>query len=701
MAPWGTIQHEHRATHWLGGVLAVVLAACAGDDTEAARSSDINERPRSQPTAVTIPLQRVDGCSEVESLAKTDAIDRMERELDSLLVSVLGFIASGDRCDEANRVAAQEIIRETDPEPSNLAFMGLVASDASSTNNQVAGVDEADFIKNDDRYIYAAVNGAFRIVSAWPADTTREIAHVPLEGTARKLFVVDDRAVVYVSLARSGAAVQATLNTRECTYAYDCQVASDGSATAMLVFDIADRTQPKLLRRLDFDGSLIAARRIGHTVHTVVATPPLAVPTVQYRALTIQDRCDVDETRSIIDSLRAETRERIENAVVEARAPSVREGDRSYQSDDCSSVLREETPTGAAFTTLVSLDIVDDGNPTVATVVSRPGGVYASDDALYMAVLRKSWAGDRRPDTMIHEFRIDDRPDDLRYLASGGVKGRVLNQFAMDARDGYFRVATSIGYVPDPDVHNALTVLAQRDDRLEVVGQLDGIAPGEDIRSVRFDGDRAFVVTFKKTDPLYAIDLREPKSPRILGELKIPGFSTYMHMFDATHLLSIGYDAEDQGTYAFFNGLLFQLFDISDPAKPELLHKTVLGTRGSSSAALSDHLAFTLFQNKLAVPITVCEGGGQGQPGTDLTFSGLIVYDVSLDQGIQEHGRVAHPDSSGGYDNAKCQSWWTSSTSNVQRSIFMDDFVYSIAPDVLRVQQLSDMGHDVASLPWR
>jgi uncharacterized secreted protein with C-terminal beta-propeller domain len=218
---------------------------------------------------------------------------------------------------------------------------------------------------------------------------------------------------------------------------------------------------------------------------------------------------------------------------------------------------------------------------------------------------------------------------------------------------------------------------------------------------VRFEGDRGFVVTFKKTDPLFAFDLSNPKRPRLAGELKIPGFSTYMHLLDSTHLLTIGYDAADQGSFAFFTGVLLQIFDVHDLANPTLAHKTVIGTRGSSSEALTNHLAFNLWQDKLAVPMTICEGGGtNGMYGTNMTFSGLIVYDVSTATGLTERGRVAHPGVNGAYNNASCNNWWTNANSNVERSIFMDDFVYSIARDIMRVQDLDAMGMDVSSVSF-
>ena len=585
------------------------------------------------------------------------------------------------------------------------------------TNNQVAGVDEADFIKNDSEFVYAALNDTLRIIDAWPAAEAHEVANVKLPGMAKKLFVTSDRALVYVSIPRQplnatqGSQTPALVyaSKSECTYGYDCQFGGDGTATALLVFDIADRSAPSLVRRLDLSGSLLAARRIGDAVHTVVVTPELMFPGLSY-SVPYPSGCGQQLAGADLEQAYEALRERNAKIITETPltnlVPSVREQGNDYSDVNCGSVYRETDPSGAAFTSLVSVDMVHDGAPVVSTVVSKPGAVYASDRALYMAVIhdgantitpQQTTARDLA--SVIHKFRIGNKAEVSAYLASGRVKGHVLNQFSLDEHAGHLRVATTWGKVPNPDVHSTLSVLVQHDRNLDLVGKVDDIAPSEDIRSVRFDGERAFIVTFKKTDPLYVFDLAVPAAPRIVGELKIPGFSTYMHMLDATHLLTIGYDAADQGNFAYFTGVLLQIFDVSDPSDPKLAHKTVIGTRGSSSEALTNHLAFNLFDGKLAVPMTVCEGGNtQGGYGTNMTFSGLIVYDVSIEQGLVERGRVAHPGTTGMYNNAACRNWWTNANSVVERSIFMDDFVYSVARDVMRVQNLDALGSDVASV---
>jgi hypothetical protein len=276
----------------------------------------------------------------------------------------------------------------------------------------------------------------------------------------------------------------------------------------------------------------------------------------------------------------------------------------------------------------------------------------------------------------------------------------------MDELDGNLRIATTMGHVPDPNVHSTLSVLAEEAGELKVVGIVDNIAPTEDIRSVRFNGEVGFIVTFKKTDPLFVIDLSDPENPVIKGKLKIPGYATYMHLMDKTHLLTIGYDADEQGSFAWFQGIQLRILDVSDLEEPSVVHEETIGTRGSTSEAATNHLAFNYFPERdlLALPMTICEGSsGGGSYGDMMTFSGLLVYRLTLEEGFTQLGGVPHkaPETEETYYNA-CSNWWTDSNSIVQRSIFMssdtEDFVYSIAYDLINVSDLEDLENPLVGI---
>ncbi len=565
------------------------------------------------------------------------------------------------------------------------------ARSSSGTNNQVAGVDEADIVKTDGRYVYIGMNGALRIVEAM---NPRVVSITKVPGAVRELFVQGDRAVVYTS--------SRTPRSR-CTYGYDCQFAGDGTSTKVLVLDIANRAAPRLARQVEFSGSLMAARRIGNTVHTVVADNDAPEPRYQTWPTGLET-CGTRE--SVVRSKFARLKIENERKLREQKAwlPTIRE----YGTERalCEGLLRTAMPDGAAFTTVASFDLRDDTSPTTtSTIQSRPGAVFASSNALYLSVVHRRAGFNGRwysfypsvdEASEVHKFRIGQSPTETRYVGSGVVPGHVLNQFAMDEWYGYLRIATTRGRVPDPHVQSVVSVLAEAEGgNLVRVGAVDGIAPGEDIRAVRFDGDRGYVVTFKKTDPLFVLDLYDPSRPAVLGELKIPGFSTYMHRIDPDHLLSIGFDANDHGDFAYFDGVVLQLFDVRNPTEPKLLHKEKIGTRGSSSEAATDHLAFNYFAEKglLAIPMTICEGGGDGTFGDRLSFSGLLVYDVNADRGFTRLGGVDH-----GTKGASCSTWWSNANSVVKRSVFLDDLVYSIATDRLKVQRMGHLGEDIADI---
>ncbi|MBX3224467.1 MAG: beta-propeller domain-containing protein [Labilithrix sp.] len=684
-----------------------------------------------RPLEALVPLQ---GCGEVEAYLRERLAVDVNRYVDQMIAPIEQIerseAARGPRRGGFNNSARPTAEYSTGvsndsnsasssgiPASFNSASSGSGASQTSKTNNQVAGVDEADFVKNDDKYLYIVANGALRILQAWPANEAREVAKVTLGGEPRKLFVEGDRALVYVAVPSSsngGGVFGGSYYGGECTYGYDCVPSGDGTRTKVLVFDIANRAAPAKVREIELSGSLLSARRVGNAVHTVVVDARTIDGLEDYPTDFRDDyRADPSTRRAAMkqawEALRQRNLAAIANVDVLAMAPTATESGAPIV-PACTGYYRPSVAEGTTFTTLFSIDIAG-GAPTTATVISDPGVVYASDSGLYMSVPHSrspgaGWYDSMRSEdhaSLVHKFRIGATPSLTGYEASGIVKGRVLNQFALDEHDGHLRVATTSGHSPDPQAHSTMSVLERQDGSLVLRGKVDDIAPTEDIRSVRFDGPRGYVVTFKKTDPLYVFDLANPTAPSITGELKIPGFSTYMHMMDEKHLLTIGYDANDQGGFAWFSGVMLQIFDVSDMTNPTLAHKEIIGTRGSSSEALTNHLAFTYYAPKslLALPMTVCEGGSGSSSGTEMTFSGLMVYDVTAQSGFAKRGQVSHPNAPAGsnpYDSRACEGWWTNARSEVRRSVIMDDFVYSISERRVKVNGLGNLSADIAEI---
>lgn len=682
--------------------LCLLVAGCSSSATTSSSETGPDTTPPGS-QSLAVQLARVSSCSELQQHLRERTSAWMNEQIDALEKQLEDGTSDDCYLPELDAGAPSDGMNSTSAPTS-----------VSQTNNQVADVDEADLVKTDGKYLYLAQGKELRIVQAWPADSTAIASRVTLAGNAKKLFIEGDRALVYVSVPRSSNAPDSfTGAPRDCTYGYGCDFSGDGTATQLVVFDISDRAAPAVLRTLRFPGSLVAARRIGSAVHTVVSVGDVGVAGLEipggYCGGT--DAAAVAQQKQLLEKARHDNEALIAAATFDLDALAF-DGDRRLSAADCSDFYQESAGDGQGITSLVSLDLASDRDPTLTHILSRGGAVYASSDSLYMAVPHQKasygWYDDLGVDeaSTVHQFRIGETPEDSAYLASGIVPGRVLNQFSMDEYEGALRIATTKGHVPSPGVESTVSVLQRMaGNALHVVGQVDHIAPDEDIRSVRFDGPRGYLVTFKKTDPLFVLDL-STTAPKVVGELKIPGFSTYMHQLDDTHLLALGYEADDMGSFAFFNGVQLQIFDVTKPTEPTLLHKKVYGTRGSSSSALTDHLGFTYLADRglLTLPLSICDGGGNGMFGT-LSFSGMVALDVNMSQGFTELGRLEEPypvsSASQGFEyGGACQDWWTDSNSVVQRTVVMDDFVYAISDNRVRVQALSALGTDVAVIDF-
>jgi hypothetical protein len=608
------------------------------------------------------------------------------------------------------------------------------AEDYSTTNNQVQGVDEPDFVKNDGSYIYVLADGRFQILDAWPPETANRISATPVEGEPRKMFIYEDKAIVYSSLpwVWTGDAAFDTMGYSECTYGYDCELVGDGRPTKITVFDISDLTEPTVVREIELSGSYLAARRIGGTAYTTAVFPEsisfmlsdLGFRYIPEELEPFRWSCGDDipfsqcKIQNLFDEILLENIEAISGFDPEMVLPHVSDRrlvdgewiENNEVFEGCESFLLSESAAGLNQISLFAFNPLVQEDLSIVSIIGRPGAVYANAEALYIASRHVPQAGEdwffddpaAVPEaTTVHKFALTPEAMTSEYRGSGAVKGRVLNQFSMDDHDGYLRIATTTGHLPSSNVHSTVSVLEEKDGSLKVVGQVDDIAPTEDIRSVRFSGDQGYVVTFKKTDPLFILDLADPENPAITGELKIPGFSTYLHLMDSNHLLSIGYDADDIGGFAWFDGLMLQIFDISDPTNPLLDHRVIIGTRGSGSEAATNHLAFNYFPSRdlLAIPVTICEGGDMGYSGYDMTFSGLKVFNVTAEEGFTDLGGLPHAEATAGDDYySVCGQWWSNATSAVKRSVFMEDYVYSIAPELIRNAKVENLSSPLVSI---
>ncbi len=578
--------------------------------------------------------------------------------------------------------------------------------DYTTTNVQEEGVDEVDIVKTDGDHIYLTDGGDVVILESWPAEETREIARVTIgeDSYSQGLFLHEDRLLAMSTVYDRSAGPEDIF-----------------TGTRITVIDISDRSNPTVERRIDVEGWANDARMIDGDVY-IVSNSGLHL-TNDYWELVWEDEGDLPEPEFDADEerlaeLRAEARPKVRRRVreylsnhdIEDLLPKKRiiadDGDQTWsRMYECSDIYLPSAIAQAGMLNVTHVDLSDAGKPALDSTGLMANGwqVYASRDNLYVAMSSRAWWwgwGEQDNETHIHKFGLRGRSGGPEYVASGRVDGWLLNQFSMSEHKGFLRVATTDNEFTwneatreqDVEGGNHLTVLEQDGGALKETGSVRNLAPGERIYSARMMGDRGYVVTFRQTDPLFTFDLSDPHNPKLEGELKINGFSSYMHPLGDDHLLTIGQDADDEGRVT---GVHLQVFDVSDMKNPTRAHheRITTGSWSSWSEAMWDHHAFTYHQEKgiLAFPINIYEWDRAGGEN----FSGLLVYRATADDGFSEMGRVNHTDLvqqywCDGQTVERCDdysnSWWTS----VRRSIFIEDYLFSISEMGVKVNDLQD-----------
>ncbi|HEX4979198.1 MAG TPA: beta-propeller domain-containing protein [Acidimicrobiales bacterium] len=485
----------------------------------------------------------------------------------------------------------------------------LAGTDFSVTNVQEAGVDEPDVVKTDGSRLVALAAGSLRVVDL-TGDGPKLTASLPLPG-AHGLFL-DENRVLAIGSEQTSYPVP--------TGGFRGVVAPPTHQVTVTVVDIAEPSAPKVAGGVELDGSYVSARMIDGAVRVVLRSSPDALA---QRVAVAGDRAAAVIEASTIDDW------------VPSHVP-------------CERVHHPSGSTGAALVSVVTID-PDDPRPSGGAAVAGAGEtVYASAGRLY--VTSSDWAaapeGDigrpaNGPATSIHAFDITDRSG-ARYVASGSVEGTLLNQFAMSEHEGVLRVATTSNDPATGETTSQVVTLREADGALRPVGSLGGLGRTERIYAVRFLGDLGYVVTFRQTDPLYVVDLSDPAAPSLRGELKIPGFSSYLHPVGEGRLLGIGQNATDQGRRL---GSQLSLFDVSDPANPKQLATHDLATY--SSGAEYDHHAF-LWWPQSSLAVVPVEGfwcppnAGCAPPPGGASPPGAVGVEV-VGERLVERRRLEHP----------------------------------------------------------
>ncbi len=474
-----------------------------------------------------------------------------------------------------------------------------VANGDTGTNTQEAGVDEPDVAKTDGRIVVRLGNNHERVViTDVSGSSPREIAdwRLPKGSYVDGLLLVGD----HVLLTGGG-----DMGVMPMEYSKVDRIG--GSAgTQVIDLDISDPANPRLDSRTSWSGNQLSLRQYGDTVRLVTSTGLPSLPFVEPRP---GRRTEAQAERVNREILRSSTVEDWVPGLSTESGPDT--GSRALVG--CDEVYHPKTWSGADTVAVATFKPGGVSDASAVAVTGAGSDVYSSTDRLYVS--STNWGdpipvdlpqSNIEPDsslsdsaivmpkqdnrTHIHAFALED--DATRYLASGAIEGTLRDRWSLDEYDGHLRVAVSWNNRFGAARESGIVVLDEQDGRLEPVGELRGLGVDEEIQSVRWFDDLAVVVTFRQTDPLYTIDLSDPTAPRRLGELKIPGFSSYLHPIGDDRLLGIGTDATRDGQT---RGAQAAVFDISDPRRARQVGKVTFAD--SQLAASDDPHAFTWLPN--------------------------------------------------------------------------------------------------------
>lgn len=635
------------------------------------------------------------------------------------------------------------------------------SGDYSTTNVQVAGVDEADIVKTDGKYIYTITNNTVSIINAYPAEGSGIVSKIELDSAPQSMYLNGDRLAVYGQ--KWDFQNEKALNDM-------LMPIGRNSFTYLKIYDISDRKNPKEIRNLYFEGTSANSRMIGDHIYLVTSTYPY------YGYVSAEKGGDVIAP-IIID-----------------QGKILNNGGKDIACKRCPNIYYFDIPYNSyVYTTVSSINIKDAGEQVKSEVFlldQSQNNIYVSEKNLYITytkyidetvltaditmemikeyvypilsvsdrkmieeiegtknyilspeekltkigmILQKyeKEFTDREDElekelekrvkqryediskelekTVVHKIAIDK--GNLKYKTSGEVTGMVLNQFSMDESGDYFRIATTKNRTWSrfaSDNMQSYSNLYVLDGDMNVVGKVENIAPGEQIYSVRFMQSRAYMVTFERIDPLFVIDLSKPTSPKILGKLKVPGYSSYLHPYDETTLIGIGKESDENGR--IIGGVKLSLFDVADVENPKELDKFVIGDSSSNSIAIDEHKAFlfSLEKNLLVIPVSTQQQfralDDQGIsfeqqemmmppvepmpprkpriPEYPKYFNGAYVFSIDKFR-FRLNGTIDH--------TGDVNDYWMSYNSGVQRSLYIKDILYTMSNKYLKANKIEGL----------
>ncbi len=562
--------------------------------------------------------------------------------------------------------------------------------DYSGTNVQVAGVDEPDIVKTDGERIFVVAQGRLFWIDA--SGAPKVVASMPLEGWGQQLFLAGDRLLVMTSGGGYDIGPVADRGVSS-----DIAPGYSSPRTVLVEVDVSNPASMRAVRTLTLDGDILSSRMTGGSIRVVVRSGPTGFAWEYPQGSGIRAEQKAIEANKKI----------IEESTIENWVPwYVLEDHKAGTTSDgpllgCDQVGVPDEFSGLSMLSVLSIDLDSGLQPGNAIGLLAEGQtIYASADNLYVATAPwMAWplmeqAG-RDVDvadsltTQIHMFDITD-PETAVYVASGRIDGTLLSQWSMDEYEGTLRVVTTDenrrwGSSDVPD--SAVVTLQRKGDELVQVGYVDGLGKNERVYAVRFIEDKGYVVTFRQVDPLYIVDLSDPTNPEVTGELKINGYSAYLHPIGENLLLGVGQDATDAGRTL---GTQVSVFDVSDPTNPQRLSRLTFDE--AYSQAEWDTHAFLWWAPKGIAVLPMQRWSWDERTGKEDNFSGAVVLSADP-QRVKQLGIIEHPNAAG----EECLDCYWSAP--ITRSLIIGDTIYTVSETGILASNIDTLD-DIAWVPF-
>ena len=562
------------------------------------------------------------------------------------------------------------------------------AADYSATNVQVEGVDEGDQVKTDGQYIYQINNNLVQIIKAVPADQMQLVNTLKFNDqnfTPVDLYIDGDYMIVIGNTYIDQPTYPTDQsNLRKMPAYMPPYYHPNTSLCRAIVYNIKDKQNISQIRRLVLEGNYLASRLVDGKFYL------LSNCYLDYYSIQ-NGTSDTDVTPICKDTIKADR----------------------FDAQDIKTIRYFPGCITSNYLVAGSIDLQQMEQPAdINTYLGGGENVYASTNNLYVALsqynggviqpyMKSESTTSAQTNTKIFKFSLQNAK--LQYEGEGQVPGTILNQFSMDEYNDHFRIATTYGETWREDEFTSQNNVYILDKDLKLTGKIENIAPGERIYSTRFMGGRAYMVTFKQVDPFFVLDLSDPAQPKILGKLKIPGYSDYLHPYDENHIIGFGKETVEASGFngvstAFYQGLKIAIFDVTDVSQPVEMSKVVIGDRGSDSELLRNHkaLLFSRDKNLLALPVTVMAIDQKNIKASSanipeygsFSFQGAYIYNIDLQNGLQYKGRITHLNDE---DYVKAGNYWNATEKSISRILYIGDNLYTLSPAMIKSNQLDSL----------